>query len=56
MLNWIVTFLVLALIAGVLGFSGVYSLAIDIAGILLVVALVLIVVNVLRGKGASTTA
>lgn len=55
MLNWILTFLVLALIAGVLGFSGITNFALDIAAVLFVIALVLIVVNALRGRGATVS-
>jgi len=55
MLNWIVTFLVLALIAGVLGFGGIMDFSIEVAGVLFLVALILIVINALRGRGASTT-
>ena len=54
MLNWALTFLVLALIAGVFGFGGVAAASIDIAKILFVVFLILFVVaaavHALRGK------
>ncbi len=54
MLQWALTFLVLALIAGVLGFGGVAAMSIDIARILFVVFIVLFivaaVVHALRGR------
>lgn len=54
MLQWALTFLVLALIAGVLGFGGVAAVSVDMARILFIVFLVLFlvsaVVHALRGK------
>lgn len=54
MLQWALTFLVLALVAGVLGFGNIAGLSVEIAKILFVVFLVLFiiaaVVNALRGK------
>ena len=54
MLYWALTFLVLALVAGVFGFGGVAAASIDIAKILFVVFLVLFIVaaatHALRGK------
>jgi uncharacterized membrane protein YtjA (UPF0391 family) len=54
MLRWIITFLVVALIAGVFGFTGVAGAATDIARILfyvfLVLLLVAIVANLFRGS------
>jgi uncharacterized membrane protein YtjA (UPF0391 family) len=44
MLHWALTFLVVALIAGVLGFGGIASTSIEIAQILFVVFLVLFLV------------
>ncbi|MFN3583999.1 DUF1328 domain-containing protein [Phenylobacterium sp.] len=55
MLGWALTFLVVALIAGVLGFTTVAGAAISIAKILFFVFLVLflvsIVMHVVRGRG-----
>ncbi|MEG6509369.1 DUF1328 domain-containing protein [Methyloligella sp. 2.7D] len=52
MLGWALTFLVIALIAAVLGFGGIAGTAVGIAKIIFVVALVLfalsILANVLR--------
>lgn len=54
MLQWAVTFLVIALIAAVLGFGGVAALSVEIARILFVVFIVLFIVaaimHVMRGK------
>jgi len=54
MLGWALTFLVVALIAGVLGFGGVASASIEIAQILFVVFLILFVIaaaiHAFRGK------
>jgi uncharacterized membrane protein YtjA (UPF0391 family) len=54
MLNWAVTFLVIALIAAVLGFGGIAGASVEIAKILFVVFLVLFLVaavmGALRGK------
>jgi len=55
MLGWVVTFLVIALIAGLLGFGGLAGASIEIAKIIFFVALVLFlvsaVVHVARGRG-----
>ena len=45
MLHWALVFLVIALIAGVLGFSGVYVAAAGIAKVLFFVFLVLFVIS-----------
>jgi len=51
MLSWSMTFLVIGLIAGVLGFSGIAGAATQIAWILFVVFLVLFVVSLIMGRG-----
>jgi uncharacterized membrane protein YtjA (UPF0391 family) len=51
MLRWAVVFLIIALIAGVFGFGGVYAAATDIARILFFVFLVLFVVSLVFGRG-----
>lgn len=55
MLRWALVFLVIALIAGVLGFGGVYGASMDIAKILFFVFLVLFaisaVMHLVRGRG-----
>lgn len=56
MLGWALTFLVVALIAAVLGFTSVAGAAIEIAKVIFVVFLVLflvsLVMHVVRGRGA----
>ncbi|MGY6646813.1 MAG: DUF1328 domain-containing protein [Salinarimonas sp.] len=54
MLGWALTFLVVALIAAVLGFGGIAGAAVEIAKIIFFVAIVLFliaaVVGVVRGR------
>jgi len=54
MLGWVVTFLIIALIAGILGFGGIAGASIEIAKIIFVIALVLflisLVFHVSRGR------
>ncbi|MCL4106682.1 UNVERIFIED_CONTAM: hypothetical protein GTU68_009816 [Idotea baltica] len=50
MISWAVTFLIIAIVAGVLGFSGIAGTATNIAWILFVVGLILAVVFGLRGR------
>ena len=50
MINLVITFFVLALVAGGLGFSGVAGDLTGIAKILFVVFLVLLVLSFLRGR------
>ncbi|USQ96211.1 DUF1328 domain-containing protein [Caulobacter sp. RL271] len=56
MLNWAVTFLVIALIAALLGFTSIAGTAMGIAKILFFVFLILFVVSLashaFRGRGA----
>ncbi len=49
MLGWALTFLVVALIAAILGFGGIAAFAVDIAKIVFVVALVLFVISAVVG-------
>jgi uncharacterized membrane protein YtjA (UPF0391 family) len=51
MLNWSITFLVIGLIAAVLGFTGIAGAATQIAWILFVVFLVLFLVSLFMGRG-----
>ncbi|GAB5413696.1 MAG: hypothetical protein Cons2KO_12990 [Congregibacter sp.] len=51
MIGWAVTFLIVALIAGLLGLSGIAAAAVDIAWILFVVGLVLSVIFFIMGRG-----
>jgi uncharacterized membrane protein YtjA (UPF0391 family) len=49
MLSWVVTFLIVALIAGILGFGGVAGASIEIAKIIFFIAVVLFVVSAVVG-------
>ena len=54
MLGWAITFLIVALVAAVLGFGGIADFAVDIARIIFFVAIILFaisaVVALLRGR------
>jgi uncharacterized membrane protein YtjA (UPF0391 family) len=52
MIGWAATFLVVALVAAVLGFTGIAGVATNIAWILFVVGLILAVVFALFGRRA----
>jgi uncharacterized membrane protein YtjA (UPF0391 family) len=58
MLGWALTFLVVALIAAVLGFGGIAGFAVEIAKIIFFVAIILFVISALFGlfRGRSPTA
>lgn len=49
MFGWALTFLVVALIAAVLGFGGIATFAVDIAKIIFFVAIVLFVISAIIG-------
>ena len=49
MLSWVVTFLVIALIAAILGFGGLAGASIEIAKIIFFVAIVLFLVSAVVG-------
>jgi uncharacterized membrane protein YtjA (UPF0391 family) len=49
MLSWVVTFLVIALIAGVLGFGGVAGVSIEIAKTIFFIAIVLFLISAVVG-------
>jgi uncharacterized membrane protein YtjA (UPF0391 family) len=49
MLSWVVTFLVIALIAGILGFGGLAGASIEIAKIIFFVAAILFLVSAVIG-------
>jgi len=49
MLSWVVTFLIIALIAGILGFGGIAGASIEIAKIIFFVALILFLVSAVAG-------
>jgi len=50
MISWAVTFLIIAVIAAVLGFTGIAGTAVHIAWILVVVGVVLAIVFALMGR------
>lgn len=49
MLSWILTFLVIGLVAAFLGFGGVAALSMDIAHLLFIVFFVLLLVAIIAG-------
>jgi uncharacterized membrane protein YtjA (UPF0391 family) len=57
MLSWALTFLVIALIAAVLGFGGIAGVSIEIAKIIFFVAILLFVISAIFGvvRGRRTT-
>lgn len=57
MLGWALTFLVIAIIAAVLGFGDIAGFAVEIAKIIFFVAIVLFVISVIIGliRGRSPT-
>jgi uncharacterized membrane protein YtjA (UPF0391 family) len=55
MLSWVVTFLIVALVAGILGFGGVAGASIEIAKIIFFIAIVLFVVSAVVGLARGRT-
>ena len=55
MLSWVVTFLIVALIAGILGFGGVAGASIEIAKIIFFVALLLFLISAVVGLARGRT-
>jgi uncharacterized membrane protein YtjA (UPF0391 family) len=55
MLGWVVTFLIIALVAGVLGFGGVAGASIEIAKIVFFIAVVLFLVSAVVGLARGRT-
>lgn len=49
MFGWAVTFLIIALIAAMLGFGGIATFAVDLAKIVFFVAIVLFVISAIVG-------
>jgi uncharacterized membrane protein YtjA (UPF0391 family) len=49
MFGWALTFLIVALIAAVLGFGGIAGFAVDIAQLIFYVAIILLVISVVVG-------
>jgi uncharacterized membrane protein YtjA (UPF0391 family) len=52
MLKWSVTFLIIALIAGVFGFTGIAGASIDFAKILFAIFVILFLVSLVFGRRA----
>jgi uncharacterized membrane protein YtjA (UPF0391 family) len=55
MLGWVVTFLIIALIAGILGFGGIAGASVEIAKIIFFVAVVLFLVSAVVGVARGRT-
>ena len=55
MLSWVVTFLVVALIAGILGFGGIAGASVEIAKIIFFIAVVLFLVSAVVGLARERT-
>jgi uncharacterized membrane protein YtjA (UPF0391 family) len=55
MLSWVVTLLIIALVAGVLGFGGLAGASIEIAKIIFFVAVVLFLVSAVVGLARGRT-
>jgi uncharacterized membrane protein YtjA (UPF0391 family) len=55
MLGWVVTFLIVALIAGILGFGGVAGASIEIAKTIFFIAVVLFLVSAVVGLARGRT-
>jgi uncharacterized membrane protein YtjA (UPF0391 family) len=49
MLSWVVTFLIIALVAGLLGFGGIAGTSIEIAKVIFFIALILFLVSAVFG-------
>ena len=55
MFGWVVTFLIVALIAGILGFGGVAGASIEIAKIIFFIAVVLFLLSAVVGLARGRT-
>jgi uncharacterized membrane protein YtjA (UPF0391 family) len=55
MLSWVVTFLIVALIAGILGFGGIAGASIEIAKIIFFVAVILFLISAVVGLARGRT-
>jgi uncharacterized membrane protein YtjA (UPF0391 family) len=55
MLSWVVTFLVVALIAGILGFGGIAGASIEIAKAIFFIAVILFLVSAVVGLARGRT-
>ena len=55
MLSWVVTFLIIALIAGILGFGGIAGASVEIAKFIFFIAVVLFLVSAVVGLARGRT-
>jgi uncharacterized membrane protein YtjA (UPF0391 family) len=55
MLSWVVTFLVIALIAGILGFGGIAGASIEIAKAIFFIAIILFLISAVVGLARGRT-
>jgi uncharacterized membrane protein YtjA (UPF0391 family) len=55
MLSWVVTFLIIALIAGILGFGGIAGASIEIAKVIFFVAVMLFLISAVVGLARGRT-
>jgi uncharacterized membrane protein YtjA (UPF0391 family) len=55
MLSWVVTFLIIALVAGILGFGGIAGVSIEIAKTIFFIAVVLFLVSAVIGLARGRT-
>ena len=55
MLSWVVTFLIIALIAGILGFGGIAGASVEIAKIIFFIAILLFLVSAVIGLSRGRT-
>jgi uncharacterized membrane protein YtjA (UPF0391 family) len=55
MLSWVVTFLIIALIAGILGFGGIAGVSIEIAKVIFFIAVVLFLISAVVGLARGST-
>jgi uncharacterized membrane protein YtjA (UPF0391 family) len=55
MLSWVVTFLIIALSAGILGFGGIAGASIEIAKVIFFIAVVLFLISVVIGLARGRT-
>jgi uncharacterized membrane protein YtjA (UPF0391 family) len=55
MLSWVITFLVVALIAGILGFGGIAGVSVEIAKAIFFIAVILFLVSAVVGLARGRT-
>jgi uncharacterized membrane protein YtjA (UPF0391 family) len=55
MLSWVVTFLIIALIGGILGFGGIAGVSIEIAKAIFFIAVVLFIISAVVGLARGRT-